>query len=321
MRFGRRAKRERTRLFFATDIHGSERCFRKWLNAADVYEVDALILGGDISGKTFVAVVDRGDGKYAANLGGEERIATGHEELGELLNAIRADGHYDLVVDREEAERFETDVAARELAMRKPMVAQVRRWVELADERLGVPAFAILGNDDPPELGDVLRESQRIQFGEDGVVELPGGYPMVSFGYSTPTPWDTPRELPDERMAECIEELLAGVEQPERTVWNFHCPPRDTHLDKAPRLDDELRPVAGGQESASVGSQAVRDAIASRQPLLGLHGHVHESAGIEKLGRTVCINPGSEYGQGVLRGALVEIEPERGVTTWQLMSG
>lgn len=317
MIFRRGRKRERTRLFFATDIHGSDRCFRKWLNAADVYEVDALILGGDISGKTFVAVVDEGDGTYSATLGGEARSGA----LEELVGAVRAGGHYELVVDRDERERYETDTAARERAMRGPMVAQVERWTALADERLKVPAFAILGNDDPPELAEVLSASTRITFGEGGVVELPGGYPMLSFGYSTPTPWNTPRELPDERMAECIDAILAEVDDPGRTVWNFHCPPRDTHLDKAPRLDEDMRPVAGGQESASVGSQAVRDAIVTCQPLLGLHGHVHESAGIEKLGRTVCINPGSEYGSGVLRGALVEIEAGRGVTTWQLMSG
>jgi Icc-related predicted phosphoesterase len=321
MRLGRGRKRERTRLFFATDIHGSERCFRKWLNAAEVYEVDALVLGGDVSGKTFVAVVDEGDGTYTASFRDVERRAGSEQELEELLHAIRTEGHYALVVDREERERIETDVGARERAMRAPMVDQMQRWTALADERLGVPAFAILGNDDPPELADILRASERITFGEGGVVELPGGYPMVSFGYSTPTPWNTPREMTDEQMAGCIEDILGQLQTPERAVWNFHCPPRDTHLDQAPRLDADLRPVAGGQESASVGSQAVRDAIVARQPLLGLHGHVHESAGIEKLGTTVCINPGSEYGQGVLRGVLVELEAERGVTTWQLMSG
>ena len=72
---------------------------------------------------------------------------------------------------------------------------------------------------------------------------------------------------------------------------------------------------------ASVGSTAVRAAIERYQPMLGLHGHVHESPGTEKLGGTLCINPGSDYGDGVLRGAIVDLEAERGVARWQLVQG
>jgi Icc-related predicted phosphoesterase len=72
---------------------------------------------------------------------------------------------------------------------------------------------------------------------------------------------------------------------------------------------------------APVGSTAVREAIERQRPLLGLHGHVHESAGVEKIGRTVCINPGSDYGDGILRGAIVELDRDRGVRNWQLTQG
>jgi len=53
------------------------------------------------------------------------------------------------------------------------------------------------------------------------------------------------------------------------------------------------------------GSKSVRRAIEKYQPLLGLHGHIHESQSVAKIGKTTCINPGSEYGEGVLRGCIV----------------
>lgn len=320
--FGR-ARGRRTRLFFATDLHGSERCFRKWLNAASVYEVDALLLGGDIAGKTFVAIVEDPPGEYAATLNGRLERAAGTPGLGELEQRVRAAGHYPLTVTPDEQVRLTSDRSVREHAMREAMVRQLELWTALADERLEVPAYAILGNDDPPELADVLRASERLAFAEDGLMELPGGYPMASFGFSTPTPWNTPRELSDEKIATHIDQLLSAVDDPQRAVWNFHCPPHETHLDKAPMLDADLRPIVGpsGAESASVGSASIRDAVLREQPLLTLHGHVHESAAMQRLGVTTCINPGSEYGQGILRGALVELEPDRGVTTWQLIQG
>lgn len=323
IRFGRAGGRKRTRLFFATDVHGSERCFRKWLNAAAAYEVDALVLGGDVAGKTFAAIVEDPRGVYTAMLHGAQERASSDAELAELEQRIRIAGHYPLIVTPDQQARLTADKAVREQAMRTAMVEQLRRWTELADERLKVPAYAILGNDDPPELAEVLRQSERIGYGEDGPVELPGGYPMVSFGYSTPTPWSTPRELSEDVIADRVQELVAQIESPHLAVWNFHCPPHETHLDKAPMLDGDLRPILGpsGAETASVGSMAIRQAVLREQPLLGLHGHVHESAAMQRLGSTTCINPGSEYGQGILRGALVELEPERGVTTWQLMQG
>jgi Icc-related predicted phosphoesterase len=124
-------------------------------------------------------------------------------------------------------------------------------------------------------------------------------------------------------IAHAVDGLARRLEEPERTVFNVHCPPWDTHLDKAPRLDANMRPMpgAGGVQFMSVGSHAVRAAIESYGPMLGLHGHVHESPGAQKLGRTICINPGSEYVDGLLRGALVTLNQKKGVRGWQLVQG
>lgn len=323
--FGRGAQRPaRTRIFFATDIHGSERCFRKWLNAASAYEVQALVLGGDITGKALVPLVSMPDG-WHGELHGKPVHAADQAQLEVLQKQIRDMGFYDTVVSPSEKTRLDEPGQLKRAfadAIRKSM----ERWVKLAEERLGgrnVVVSWMLGNDDEPEVAQWMRGSSVVRFAEDGVVQLPGGFEMVSVGFSTPTPWHTPREVTDEDLGARLDAAVSGLADPSRAVFNFHCPPAGTHLDNAPKLDAELRPVvdASGLASISVGSQAVREAIEKSQPLLGLHGHVHESPGAERLGRTLCINPGSDYRQGILRGAIVDLEPSGGVLNWQLVQG
>jgi Icc-related predicted phosphoesterase len=317
-----RERAPRTRIFFATDVHGSERCFRKWLNAARVYEVQALVLGGDITGKLLVPIVAE-DGGWTAEVHGEQVRASDPNELEELRSRVRMMGRYDPVVSTAERARLEDPTAVAAL-FGEVIRDSVERWMELLAERLadsGVAVYTMLGNDDAPELADVLRASRTATYAEDGLVELPGGFEMLSLGYSTPTPWHTPRELAEDDLGARIEALAAQLDDPTQAVFNLHCPPADTLLDQAPQLDDELRPMvdASGPVMASVGSTAVREAIERHAPLLSLHGHVHESPAIQRLNGTVCVNPGSDYGDGVLRGAIVELERGRGVKTWQLV--
>ena len=61
------AKVERT-IFFASDLHGSEVCFKKFVSAAKFYGADTLLLGGDISAKIVVPIVRAGGGKYAGRV-------------------------------------------------------------------------------------------------------------------------------------------------------------------------------------------------------------------------------------------------------------
>ena len=77
---------------------------------------------------------------------------------------------------------------------------------------------------------------------------------------------------------------------------------------------------AGGIIMIGVGSIAVRRFVEERQPLIALHGHVHESQGVERLGRTICLNPGSEYNDGTLCGAIVRIG-DRQVVSHQFVVG
>jgi uncharacterized protein len=321
----RRAKRggERSRVVFATDLHGSEACFRKWVNSARVLEADCLVMGGDLTGKRLVPLVEEEDGWHARQ-GGEDAVARDEEELAELRKRIRAVGGYDVMLGPGERERFESDPALREQLFDTRIREVLEGWVELAEERLpatGTPAFFMLGNDDDEHIVEGLNGSGALRYVENEVCRLPSGHEMISFGYSTPTPWNTPREMEEDELGEAIEALVAQLEEPRRAIFNLHCPPRDTHLDQAPVLDDELRPKLGaaGTIMGSVGSQAVRDSIERAEPLLGLHGHVHECPAVQRLGPTLCVNSGSEYQDGVLRAAIIELEPD-GVRQWQLIN-
>lgn len=324
----RRSKGGQCRVFFAADIHGSERCFRKWLNAARVYEVDVLIFGGDIAGKVLVPIVANQLGTgYTVSMHGRTVELESEQALAELQAQLRTAGRYSVVLTREEKEHYDGNAPEVAKDLFPAAVRQVLTdWVTLAEERLAamdVPGYVMLGNDDYPDLSEVLRSGERLINAEDQIIELPGGFEMISLGYSNPTPWDSPRELEEPEMARRITAMADRLQRPEQAVFNLHCPPRGTHLDQAAQLDDDFRPVVKGGQIAiiGVGSTAVREAIERYQPVVGLHGHVHESPGTQRLGRTLTINPGSEYGDGVLRGLLLNLDTKRGVRSWQFVQG
>ena len=324
--FRRKKTDSRIRLFFATDVHGSEQCFRKWLNAAKVYEPDVLILGGDVTGKVLVPLVAAWDGSWHGSLFDRPVQARDGEELAELQKQIRAMGRYGVVMDAEEKAELDADPDRLDAVFRKAMAGTLAQWVALAEERLRdlrIPCYMMLGNDDFDDLADVLRGSDVVTYAEDDIFELPGGYELLSVGYSTPTPWHTSRELSEAEMQGRIDGLVAKLGDPGRAIFNIHCPPHGTHLDQAPMLDDELRPMvdATGLRMASVGSTAVRDSIETAAPLLGLHGHIHESTAAQKIGRTLSVNPGSDYGDGILRGVIIDLEHGKGVSSWQMVQG
>jgi Icc-related predicted phosphoesterase len=320
---GKKGRKQRgLRIYFATDVHGSERCFRKFIAAARIYEADALVLGGDVAGKGLVPVIAE-DGMLRATVRGEPVTLPASEEE-RLYAEINRVGFYPVQMEREEIAELEDDPAAVDRLFREEIVAQIGRWCDLAAERLDANVRCIItpGNDDPIEIDHVLREAERIECPEAELCEL-GPVMLASLGDVTPTPWNTEREYSEEELGERIAAIMDQVPDGQPSVINFHCPPYGSGLDTAPELDETLKPVVrGGRPSfVSVGSHAVREAISRYQPVVGLHGHIHESRGAQKIGKTLCLNPGSDYTADLLRGAVVDIAEDGSYLDFLLTAG
>ena len=306
----------KTRVFFVSDVHGSERLYLKFTNAGPVYKADVLMIGGDITGKTITPIFEKG-GSWTAQYVGSWRTAHNQEELDKLEKDVRELGSYPY-------RTTETDWASCRESEKKMddlfanvMSESIRRWINLAEERLkplGVKTILNIGNDDLLMVGDLIKASDYVIYPNESIVQIDDHHEMPSVGYSNMTPWNCPGDISEEELLSRIEKTTAGLSKPETSLFNFHCPPYDTHLDVAPKLDANLAPVltpGGEPEMAHVGSTSVRKVIEKLQPLAGLHGHIHESRGVSKIGKTQCFNPGSEYTSGVLRGLIMNLSEKK----------
>ena len=309
------------RIFFATDLHGSEMCWRKFLNAAKFYDADVLICGGDMTGKAIVPIVEE-DGHFTVTMGGQTQTV-GSDQVGDVEGQVRRKGYYPLRMSVERLHELDQHPAQRAETFQTVMLDGVQRWMEMAKDKLGgsgVRIFVCPGNDDEMEVDDVVRKSEMVQLGEGQMLEI-DGFSMISTGWSNHTPWNTHREETEEQLGERIEAMAKQVTDPSRAIFNLHCPPYKSGLDEAPAIDADLKLLHGGRALRPVGSTAVRQAIEKHQPLLSLHGHIHESKGAVKLGKTLSINPGSSYEEGMLMGAIIQLDPKKGIKSYQLVNG
>src|ERR1700694_1506175 len=314
----------RTRIYFVSDLHGSRVCFRKFINATSVCEPSVLILGGDVAGKAIPSIVRAPGVRWTCRFIGADYDVVDGPELVALEKLIADHGYYSYRADPGELEAMEADGALDSLFLQL-MRARLMEWLELADARLrplGIPLYFMLGNDDPEELGALLDSAPWGTHDEGKVVWLDDEHEMISVGYSNVTPWHTYREQNETQLKASIDAMVLQLQHPERAVFNLHAPPFGTQLDEAPLLDENLVVQAslGQVQMVAVGSTAVRDAEQAYQPMLGLHGHIHESSGIRRIGRTVVINPGSDYSTGALNGALITLDGDK-VKAQQLVRG
>jgi Icc-related predicted phosphoesterase len=311
------------RIFFATDIHGSEVCWRKFLNAGAFHRADVLVMGGDMTGKAMVPIVSR-DGGWTLRLQDQDYVLTTEDEVKAMEKRIGDRGYYPIRLTNDEVAAWENDPALVDARFKAEMVGMVERWMALADERLkgkGIRCVVSPANDDIFDLDPIIAAAKLVDLGEQNTIEL-DGFTMVSTGWANPTPWNTFRELPEDQLRSRIDELLADVPDKRRAIFNFHAPPYGSNLDNAPKLDADMRYVSGGQALVPVGSHAVRDAIVEYGPVLSLHGHIHEGRGAVKIGRTLAVNPGSTYEDGVLQAAIVDLDSKKGeVKRYLLING
>lgn len=318
------SKDPETRVFFATDIHGSETCWRKFLNSGKHYEAKVMILGGDMTGKALVPIVETGKGRWYATLLENRRDFKSEDEVKEFEDSVRRRGYYPFRTDPDEMAELERDEALRDALFHDHMLGGVERWMRMADEKLegtGIECFVSPGNDDQFEVDEIIANARHVRLAEGKVVEF-GDFQMVSTGWANRTPWDTYREEDEEDLKKRLDAMTSQVTAPpEKTVYNFHCPPHGSGLDDAPEIDADMRPKDAGRSTVPVGSTAVREAIEEGQPALALHGHIHEARGNTRIGRTLCINPGSSYEQGQLLGAVVDLDGGKKVKRFVLTSG
>jgi uncharacterized protein len=312
------------RVFFITDLHGSEVCFRKFLNAAKAYKADVIISGGDMTGKMVVPLVQSPDGTYYVEYMGSKLVLKSEEEATTFEKNVRNTGFYP--VRMSQADLAGMDGAGVEKIFAREMRKIAESWIQLAEERLkgsGIQVFMMPGNDDQFDIDEMLEKSNYVINADGKVVDV-GPLQMVSTGWANVTPWHCPRDVSEEELEERIEAMCVKLRDPKKAIFNLHCPPYDSTLDTAPLLDENLTPamqVGGDLKMVPVGSKAVRRIIEKYQPAVGLHGHIHESRGTVKIGRTLCVNPGSEYQQGILRGAIVVISDKGEVKDWALTAG
>jgi Icc-related predicted phosphoesterase len=299
------------KILFATDFHGAEVCFRKLFNLAPRAKADVIVIGGDLCGKALVPLVDR-HGVYEGEFLGRRFALESSSELQEMEKRIRFNGFYPLRCDHDEYRRLQADPAHLEAVMDRELTATVERWLEIADEKLnGSDAIcvSIPGNDDEPAIDAALNSSSRVRNVDGKLIDF-GEFQVMGYGASNRTPWNSPREFSEEVILQRLRETGATMDPDRPLVANIHVPPYRSTLDEAPMIDDELRPVlkGGNPVSAPVGSHAVRSFIEEYQPLVSLHGHIHESRSATRIGRTLAVNPGSDYSSGTLQAVIVSVD-------------
>jgi len=312
-----------TKIFFATDIHGSDICWNKFLNAGKFYEADQLILGGDMTGKAIVPIIHQGGKNYRVTLLEQTFDITNEDELTDIKKKIRSRGYYPYMTNPDEIAELDKDPSKVDKIFLQEVLKVVQQWMEIADKKLagtGMKVYCCPGNDDMDEVDEILMESRTVVHAEGKVTDLPSGHEMIASGWSNITPWHTHREEDEDQLAVRYEAMISQLKKPASSIFNIHVPPYKSGLDDAAELDKDLRPVLAGNSMIPVGSKALRAAIEKTQPLLTLHGHIHEGRATTRIGKTLCINPGSMYEQGTLLGALIVLSKDK-VENFVLTSG
>lgn len=307
-------------LYYAADLHGSDLCFKKWLSAGRFYGADVVVIGGDLTGKVLVPIIPISNGgtRWSASWDGRPVQLESRSGVEAFMQTVRERGAYGFETTVDEVEEIRSSVDRERAIFSRLKVSAMEEWVSWADARLagGPRAIVMPGNDDPEEIDDVLATSKVLENANGRALELARGLWMASRGESTPTPWNTPREVSEEVLSDHVTRAVDQIPPDATAVWNIHMPPYRTGVDDAPLLDEDLRvryDGSGEPVMGPVGSESVRGLILERQPALALHGHIHEGRGRYKLGRTVGFNPGSRYEDGALMGVLLRVSARKGV--------
>jgi len=308
----------KVRIIFSTDVHGSEMYWRKWMKSAEYYKADVIIMAGDLTGKAIIPIIKK-DNEYIYTFQDKKYTLHSEDKVEEACNELRLKGFYPFICTLDEVKELQKNKKKLDELFDRLMVEGIERWMKLVEENVDKNVEVIVnpGNDDIFEIDDAIKNSERVIYPLEKVVTIGGKYEMITCEWVNPTPWDSPRECSEEELMKKIRKETDRLSSYENALFNLHAPPYNTHLDIAPALDKSLRQktTLGTPVMDHVGSTAVRDIIEELQPLMGLHGHIHESAGSQKIGRTICLNPGSKYTAGIFSAYIIDLTPE-GVKYW-----
>ena len=306
------------RCYMCSDLHAANRTYRKLLNAIkmNVYEAQVVLIAGDLTGKAIVPIIKQSNGRYTASFLDQHYLIDTEAELEKLKNSISDIGYYPYVTDQEEVDALRTDTAKMSELFRQKMIERVGEWVAMAEERIGksgIQFYMMPGNDDDRGVDEMIARSSYVVNPVGNTIHLNEYHEMISFDYANPTPWHTPREWSEEEYYEHVKASASTLKNVQNALFMIHVPPFDTGIDTAPELDKTMRPkvTMGDVLRVPVGSTGVRKAIQELQPLVTVHGHVHEAGGQSKLGRTTCFNAGSEANQGILRGFVFDLGKDK----------
>jgi len=307
-------KDETTKILFATDMHGSEGTWRKFLNASAMLKVNFAICGGDLTGKMIVPVVEGKDGKYTYYLMGKIHV-TNSEGLENAFKDVRGIGYYPHRTNEDEYKQMTENPKKVDEVFENVMTSTLKRWFDLVPEKISQETKVVVcpGNDDRFLVDGLIGSHKDIINAEGKAIDIDESHEMVSCGWVNPSPWKTAREEEDDQLEKRLEKYISMLKNVKTAIFNFHAPPYQSKLDEAPLLDKDLNPIiqGGSVVMVPVGSKAVKKMIEKYQPFLGLHGHIHESSGSIKIGRTYCVNPGSEYAEGIIRAFLIEFKGDK----------
>ena len=307
----------KVRIVFASDFHGSETVWRKFLNSANIFKANWLVMGGDLTGKVLTPIVLQPDGSYKSDFLSETHTIQGDKKsVEDFKKKVREQCYIPYVCDQKQFEELKNASQDEiEKIFADLECKTLQDWLDIIPQKLGKDVKLLIhpGNDDKFELDEVIKACPYVTYAEESVVDLDGEHEAACCGWSNPTPWNSPRECSEEDLMVKLEKLASQVKRVDRSLFCLHCPPFESQIDQAPLLNKDLKPVmeAGRPVIIPVGSKSVRMIIEKYQPLLGMHGHIHECRGWMKIGRTQCMNPGSEYTEGLLSAYLIEIDGEK----------
>jgi Icc-related predicted phosphoesterase len=305
-----------TRILYASDFHGSEAFYRKFLSAAFQYEATILIVGGDVTGKAMIPIVHQGNGRYLGYLFGRKEEPCTSQEVEKLKRTINNVGFYPIVLEKDEAEVLEKNADQMDKRFETEMCLRIRQWLELFEEKCaskGITLYFMPGNDDLYSIDKIIDQFPHVHNPDGKSLWIDEDHELFGISNSNMTPWNCVRDVDEETLEKRLNKVVSLVQAPARAIGALHVPPYDSGIDVCPQLDKDLKIMTqGGQVLMKpVGSTAVRKFIETVQPLLTLHGHIHEAPGHVRIGKTLAINAGSEYAEGIMKAAIINLEKDK----------